>query len=85
MLKTAIPVRNLFYNVPARKKFLKTPMTEGSYVTELITRLSLSHPEVSFKYIINGSNKIATSGMADKSSRYFILVDSLTVIGNPDQ
>ncbi|MDE6435109.1 MAG: DNA mismatch repair endonuclease MutL [Lachnospiraceae bacterium] len=59
---TTIIVRNLFYNVPARKKFLKTPMTEGSYVTELVTRLSLSHPEVSFKYIINGSNKIATSG-----------------------
>lgn len=59
---TTIIVRNLFYNVPARKKFLKTPMTEGSYITELITRLSLSHPEVSFKYIINGSNKIATSG-----------------------
>ncbi len=59
---TTIIVRNLFYNVPARKKFLKTPMTEGSYITELITRLALSHPEVSFKYIINGSNKIATSG-----------------------
>lgn len=59
---TTIVVRNLFYNVPARKKFLKTAMTEGSYITELITRLSLSHPEVSFKYIINGSNKIATSG-----------------------
>lgn len=59
---TTIIVRNLFYNVPARKKFLKTAMTEGSYITELITRLSLSHPEVSFKYIMNGSNKIATSG-----------------------
>lgn len=59
---TTIIVRNLFYNVPARKKFLKTAMTEGGYITELITRLSLSHPEVSFKYIINGSNKIATSG-----------------------
>lgn len=59
---TTIIVRNLFYNVPARKKFLKTPMTEGGYITELITRLALSHPEVSFKYIINGTNKIATSG-----------------------
>lgn len=59
---TTIIVRNLFYNVPARKKFLKTAMTEGSYITELITRLALSKPEVSFKYIINGSNKIATSG-----------------------
>jgi len=59
---TTIIVRNLFYNVPARKKFLKTAMTEGSYITELITRLALSKPEVSFKYIINGTNKIATSG-----------------------
>lgn len=59
---TTIIVRNLFYNVPARKKFLKTATTEGSYVTELITRLVLSKPEVSFKYIINGINKIATSG-----------------------
>ncbi|MDE6626136.1 MAG: DNA mismatch repair endonuclease MutL [Lachnospiraceae bacterium] len=59
---TTIIVRNLFYNVPARKKFLKTAMTEGGYVTELVTRLALSHPEVSFKYILNGSNKIATSG-----------------------
>ncbi len=59
---TTIIVRNLFYNVPARKKFLKTAMTEGSYITELITRLALSKPEISFKYIINGTNKIATSG-----------------------
>ena len=59
---TTLIVRNLFYNVPARKKFLKTATTEGSYITELITKLAMSHPEVSFKYIINGSNKIATSG-----------------------
>lgn len=59
---TTIIVRNLFYNIPARKKFLKTAMTEGSYVTELLIRLALSKPEISFKYIINGSNKIATSG-----------------------
>ncbi len=59
---TTVIVRNLFYNVPARKKFLKTAMTEGSYITELITRLALSKPEISFKYIINGTNKIATSG-----------------------
>lgn len=59
---TTLIIRNLFYNVPARKKFLKTPTTEGSYITELMTRLALSKPEISFKYIINGSNKIATSG-----------------------
>ena len=59
---TTLIVRNLFFNVPARKKFLKTATTEGSYITELITRLALSKPNVSFKYIINGTNKIATSG-----------------------
>lgn len=59
---TTIIVRNLFYNVPARKKFLKTTMTEAGYITDLIIRLALSHPDISFKYIMNGSNKIATSG-----------------------
>lgn len=59
---STIIVRNLFYNVPARKKFVKTPVTEGGYITDLVTRLTLSRPDISFKYIINGSNKIATSG-----------------------
>ncbi len=59
---TTIIVRNLFYNVPARKKFLRTPMTEGGYITDLITRLALSRPDISFKYIMNGNNKITTSG-----------------------
>ena len=59
---TTIIVRNLFYNVPARKKFVKTPTTEGGYITDLVTRLALSKPNISFKYIINGTNKIATSG-----------------------
>lgn len=59
---STIIVRNLFYNVPARKKFVKTPVTEGGYITDLVTRLALSRPDISFKYIINGSNKIATSG-----------------------
>ena len=59
---TTIIVRNLFYNVPARKKFLKTPQTEGGYISDLMVKLALSHPEVSFKYIHNGTNKIATSG-----------------------
>lgn len=59
---TTVIVRNLFYNVPARKKFLKTARTEGGYVTDLMIKMALSHPEISFKYMINGSNKIATSG-----------------------
>lgn len=59
---TTFLVRQLFYNTPARRKFLKTPMTEASHVSELLTRLALSHPEVSFQFINNGQTKIHTSG-----------------------
>lgn len=59
---TTMVVRNLFYNTPARKKFLKTPMTEGSYVADLVLRIALSHPEISIKLIVNGQTKINTSG-----------------------
>ncbi len=59
---TTIVVRNLFFNTPARKKFLKTPMTEGSYINDLVLKLALSHPEISFKLIINGQTKLDTSG-----------------------
>lgn len=59
---TTIIIRNLFYNVPARKKFLKSSTTEASYITDLIIKLAISKPEISFKYIINGTNKISTSG-----------------------
>ena len=59
---TTILVRNLFYNTPARRKFMKTPMTEGSYITELMQRLCMSRPDISFQYIINGQSKLYTSG-----------------------
>ncbi len=55
-------VRNLFYNTPARKKFLKSPTTEAGYVGDLAEHLALSHPEVSFKFITNGQTKLHTSG-----------------------
>lgn len=55
-------VRNIFYNTPARKKFLKSAATEAGYISDLIERLALSHPEVSFKFINNGQTKIHTSG-----------------------
>ncbi len=59
---TTMIVRNLFYNTPARRKFLKSDMTEAGYVNDLIMRLSLSHPEVSFKFINNRQNRIHTAG-----------------------
>lgn len=66
-------VRQLFYNTPARRKFLKTPMTEASHVGDIITRLALSHPEISFQFINNGQSKIHTSGNGEiKDAIYHI-------------
>lgn len=59
---TTFLVRQLFYNVPARRKFLKTPMTEAGHVQDLLMRLAFSHPEVSFTFINNGQTKMRTSG-----------------------
>ncbi len=59
---TTFIARNLFYNTPARKKFLKTPSTEGAHVAELVEKLALSHPEVSIRFIQNNQNKLHTSG-----------------------
>lgn len=59
---TTFLVHQLFYNVPARRKFLKTPMTEAGHVQDLLIHLALSHPEVSFLFINNGQEKLRTSG-----------------------
>ena len=63
---TTFIVRNLFFNTPARRKFLKSATTEGSYIADLIERLSLSHPAVSFQFINNGQTKLHTSGNANE-------------------
>ncbi len=59
---TTIVARNIFYNTPARKKFLKSAMTEASYISDLVQKIALSHPAISFKLIINNQTKIDTSG-----------------------
>jgi DNA mismatch repair protein MutL len=59
---TTFIIRNLFYNTPARKKFLKSSMTEAGYISDLMERLAVSHPGVSFKFINNGQVKLHTSG-----------------------
>ena len=59
---TTFFVRQLFYNTPARRKFLKSPMTEGNYIQELLERLALSNPSISFRFISNGKDRFATAG-----------------------
>lgn len=59
---TTFIIRQLFYNTPARRKFLKSPMTEASHVGDFMTRLSLSHPGISFRFVNNGQTKLMTSG-----------------------
>ncbi len=59
---TTFLVRDIFYNTPARRKFLKTAQTEGLYISELVERMALSKPDVSFRLIMNGQNKLYTSG-----------------------
>ncbi len=62
---TTFIVRNLFFNTPVRRKFLKTAMTEASYVTDLLEHMALSRPEISFKYVINNQTKFYTNGDGD--------------------
>lgn len=59
---TTFIARNLFFNTPVRKKFLKTPQTEGAHVADLVEKIALSHPEVSVRFIQNNQNKLHTSG-----------------------
>lgn len=59
---TTIIVRNLFFNTPARRKFLKSATTEAGYIGDLMEKLMVAHPEVSFKYIVNNQIKLQSSG-----------------------
>lgn len=59
---TTFIIRNLFYNTPARRKFLKTAATEASYISNIVERIALSHPDVSIRFINNSQTKLYTSG-----------------------
>lgn len=59
---TTFLVRNLFFNTPVRRKFLKSPQTEAGYISTIMERLALSHPEISFQLIVNNQPKLHTSG-----------------------
>lgn len=62
---TTFLIRNLFFNTPARRKFLKQPQTEGGYVADLLEHIALSKPEISLKFISNGQVRFHTSGSGD--------------------
>jgi DNA mismatch repair protein MutL len=63
---TTFLVRDLFYNTPARRKFLRTPQTEGTYISDMLEKLALSHPDISFKYINNNQTRLHTSGNGNR-------------------
>lgn len=63
---TTFIVKDLFYNVPPRRKFLKTAQTEGSYISDMVEKLALSHPDISFKFINNNQTKLHTSGNGNR-------------------
>ena len=70
---TVISVKNIFFNVPARRKFLKKTATESGYIADVINKIALSHPEISIKYINNGNTMLHTSGNNDlKTAVYHV-------------
>lgn len=68
---TIFTVKNLFYNTPARRKFLKKAATESGYVAEVVNRIALGHPHIAVKYINNGNVMLQTSGNSDLKTAVF--------------
>lgn len=62
---TSVTVKDIFYAVPARRKFLKKPSSESAYISETVNRLALGHPDISFRYINNGNVMLQTNGGGD--------------------
>lgn len=86
---TTFIVRNIFYNTPARKKFLKTAATEGRYVGEVMEHMAVSHPEIAFKFILNGQVKLQTMGNGSLKDVLFYIYGKETTaniipVNNPD-
>jgi len=70
---TSITIEDIFYNVPARRKFLKKPATESGYISDIVNKFILGHPEISFKYVNNNTTIIQTSGNNDvKTAIYHV-------------
>lgn len=63
---TTFVARNLFFHTPARRKFLRTAITEAGYITEFAEHLAICYPEISVKYVVNGSNRLVTTGNGNR-------------------
>ncbi len=72
---TTVISRQLFYNTPARKKFLKSPQAEAAAVEELVTRIALSHPDISISLIVNGKSRFTTNGNGNLKDAIYKLYD----------
>ncbi len=70
---TTFIVKNIFFNTPARRKFLKKDSVEGGYVSEIVNRLALAHPNISFTYINNGVEILRTTGDGDLKNTVFYI------------
>ena len=70
---TTFIVRNLFYNTPVRRKFLKSPQTEAGYISSVVEKIACSHPEISFKFIVNAQVKIHTLGNSNLNDIIYTL------------
>jgi len=77
---TAISVNNLFYNIPARRKFLKKTATESGYISDVITKIALGNPHIAFNYINNGSSLIRTNGENDLKSAIYQIYGKETAL-----
>lgn len=76
---TTVIVRDLFYNTPARLKFLKTAQTEAGYIQDMVNKIALSHPEIAIKLTSNGAVRLSTSGNGDlKSAIYAVFGRDMT-------
>ena len=87
---TTFVVRNIFYNTPARKKFLKSAATEGRYVCEVMEHMAVSHPEIAFKFILNGQVKLQTMGNGSLKDVLFYIygketTSNIIAVNDPDR
>ena len=71
---TTVTVRDLFYNVPARMKFLKKDASEGNYVADVVLRQALAHPEIAFRFVREGKEQFQTPGDGDPMSAIYTVL-----------